>query len=57
VPSELRGRGAAQMLAKVALDFISSQNAKVYPSCSFIRDKYLPGNPTYSHLIIDQSSL
>ena len=36
VPSELRGRGVAQKLVRVALDYARTHSLKVVPACSYV---------------------
>lgn len=36
VPSELRGRGIAEKLVRVALDFAREQKHEVVPACSYV---------------------
>lgn len=44
VPSALRGRGVAAILAKAGLAFAKQQGYKVIPSCSYI-EVYLQRHP------------
>jgi predicted GNAT family acetyltransferase len=36
VPTELRGRGVAQKLVRVALEYAKDHNYKVVPACSYV---------------------
>jgi len=47
VPAEYRGRGLAGVLAREAFDYIVQEQAKVFPSCSYLR-KYYSTNLTES---------
>ena len=41
-PPEMRGQGVAEKLCVAAFDLARSESLKVQPSCSYVRDRYLP---------------
>jgi predicted GNAT family acetyltransferase len=50
VPSELRGRGIAEKLVRVALDEARAENRKVVPACSYV-DAYIQRRPELRTLL------
>jgi len=42
---ELRGRGIAAEVVRVALDWANAEGKKVIPSCRFVRDRMDRGTP------------
>ncbi|MDX9834407.1 MAG: GNAT family N-acetyltransferase [Desulfobulbus sp.] len=49
VPPELRGRNAAAILTRFALDDVRAEGHKVLPQCSYAAS-YLERNPEYADL-------
>ena len=41
-PAEMRGQGVAEKLCAAAFEHARSKSLKVLPSCSYVRDRYLP---------------
>ncbi|KAJ8251313.1 hypothetical protein GJAV_G00220000 [Gymnothorax javanicus] len=54
VPVAFRGKGAAALLAKTALDFVVEENLRARISCGYIK-KYITENPMseYKDKIVD----
>lgn len=50
VPPELRGRGIADELVRLALDDVLARGLKVVPSCWFVR-LYIDRHPRYQALL------
>jgi uncharacterized protein len=50
VPPELRGRGVAQKLVRVALDYARESGLSVVPSCSYVA-AFIERNPEYHALL------
>jgi predicted GNAT family acetyltransferase len=46
-PPSQRGKGIAQKIAKVAMDYVVENNLKVKPTCPYLQDNFLP-----SHLLL-----
>ena len=41
-PPEMRGQGVAEKLCAAAFEHARSEELRVMPSCSYVRDRYLP---------------
>ncbi len=50
VPPELRGRGVAQKLVRVALDYARDQKRPIVPACSYVA-AYVQRNREYQPLL------
>lgn len=50
VPNELRGKGIAGKLVKVALTYAEENNLKIIPSCSYVAD-YVQRHKEYEFLL------
>ncbi len=50
VPEELKGRGIASRLAKVALEFAKSKGLTAIPLCPFVKS-YIRRHPEYQALV------
>jgi uncharacterized protein len=53
VPSELRGQGLGEKLARGALDIARERNLKVVPQCPFIR-RFIDRHPEYKNLLANE---
>ena len=53
VPSELRGQGIGDKLARGALDMARERNLKVVPQCPFIR-RFIERNSEYQNLLANE---
>jgi predicted GNAT family acetyltransferase len=49
-PEDLRGRGIASALVRVALDYAREQQCRVVPSCWFVKG-YIQRHPEYLELV------
>ena len=45
VPAQARGRGIARIVVAEAFCFARARGWRVHPSCSYVRDTYLPRHP------------
>jgi predicted GNAT family acetyltransferase len=52
VPAELRGRGLAEALVRMALAEANSAGRKVVPACSYVA-KFIERNPQYRPLVAE----
>ncbi len=50
VPPELRGRGVAQKLVRVALDYARDQHLQIVPACSYVA-AYVQRHPEFQSLV------
>lgn len=50
VPPELRGRGIAEKLVRVALEYARSERLRVVPSCSYV-DAFIRRHHEYQPLL------
>lgn len=50
VPANLRGRGIAGRIVKVALEFASQEGYRIRPTCSFVAD-FVERHPEYKALV------
>lgn len=51
VPPAFRGQGMAAKLATAACEFAASSGHAIIPTCSYIRDTFLPAHPQYVRLV------
>lgn len=51
VPPELRGRGIAEKLVRVALEHARSERLRVVPACSYV-DAFIKRHPEYHPLVM-----
>ena len=51
VPSELRGKGIAEKLVRVALEHARSERLRVVPACSYVA-AFIKRHPEYQQLIM-----
>jgi predicted GNAT family acetyltransferase len=51
VPDAFRGQGMAAKLAAAAFAHAAAAGYRVQPTCSYIRDNFVPKNPQYAGLI------
>lgn len=51
VPPELRGRGVAEKLVRVALEHARSERLRVVPACSYV-DAFIRRHPEYQPLLM-----
>jgi predicted GNAT family acetyltransferase len=51
VPSEFRGQGIAEKLAKGALEVVRAQGSRIVPLCPFVK-KYLERHTEYDPLVL-----
>lgn len=49
-PPQLRGKGLAAEVVKVALEYAKEKKLKVIPSCWYVR-KFIDQNPEYQNLV------
>ena len=52
VPTELRGRGIAQKLVQVALEYARAQNFRVVPACSYV-GAFIARHREFQPLVVD----
>lgn len=52
VPPELRGRGIAEKLVRVALEHARSERLKVVPACSYV-DAFIKRHAEFQPLLMD----
>lgn len=50
VPPEARGQGAAEKLCDAAYAHARSSGLKILPTCSYVRDKYVPEHLDHEHV-------
>jgi predicted GNAT family acetyltransferase len=55
VPKELQGQGIAAALCQSAFEYAQAERFRVIPSCSYVRDTFLPKFPTWKNLVGDGS--
>ncbi len=54
VPPDLRGHGLAAKIVKTGLDWAREQNAKIIPTCSYVK-AYVDRHPAEQDLVADAS--
>jgi predicted GNAT family acetyltransferase len=52
VEEVLRGKGIAGALCVAAFDYAAAVGARVVPTCSYIRDNFVPKHPRYAALVL-----
>jgi predicted GNAT family acetyltransferase len=55
VPDSFRGQGTAGRLATTACEFAASRGLSIVPTCSYIRDTFLPKHPQFARLVVAKS--
>ena len=56
VPASARGKGVGALLADAAFAFAAAEHLSVRPSCSYIRDAYLPKSGQAAGFRVDPTS-
>lgn len=54
VPDAWRGKGVAAKLAAAACEYAKERGMTIRPSCSYIRDTFIPRNEGYKHLLVKE---
>jgi len=58
VPTSQRGKGIAGIITSHAFEWAKANNKKVYPSCTYIKNTYLPNAPDdQKAIVIDKPNL
>jgi predicted GNAT family acetyltransferase len=52
-PSTQRGRGYAAKLCKHVFEYAQERAMSVRPSCSYVRDCFVPQHPQYTQLLVN----
>ena len=52
VPAAFRGKGVAKMLCDAAFEYAAENNVKVVPSCTYVRQTYLPNAAPSARAIV-----
>ncbi len=48
-----RGQGIAAELCKAAVEFAKQHIYKIYPTCPYMKDKFLPERPELKELVVE----
>jgi len=51
VPVSHQGKGIAEYIVKYVFEHAKKHNMKIIPSCSYVKDKFIPEHPEYSDIV------